>query len=271
MPPAVLDEDARVGSKRCIGVDDRTGKAPIELRIGLRGIELAQQHLAMSPCQIKDAIRETPILVFFHQAQGCITGFTDAGDHVYRCRFFRIERYPGADGDNRIEHGALAAREQTDSVSKTESVRTPAHRLWIGGGVAAADELHAIGLVGDFSDLRPMHGHQVQHPGRLLAPGAGPASAKYCSLPADDLGLHKEIAERRMQFVRGRRRQDHFRVTGHLDRSACPRAVGDADAAQFDVILGRNSDLRMRVRSHDRGDETPLVLPRKSPQNAPIV
>ena len=100
----VFYEDARVGSKRCIGVDDRASKAPIELRIGLRGIGLAQQHLAMSPCQIKDAIGKTPILVFFHQAQGCIASFTDAGDHVYRCRFFGIQSYPGANGHNRIEN-----------------------------------------------------------------------------------------------------------------------------------------------------------------------
>jgi len=41
----------------------------------------------VSPCQIKDAIREAPILVFFHQAQGCLAGFTDPADHVYRRRF----------------------------------------------------------------------------------------------------------------------------------------------------------------------------------------
>ena len=119
--------------------------------------------------------------------------------------------------------------------------------MWIGDGVSAADELHAIGLIGDFSDLRPMHGHQVKHPGRLLALGAGPASAEDCPLPADDLGLHKEIAERRMQCVGGGRRQNHFRVTRNVYRSARPRAVGDADTAQFDVILGRNSDLGMGV------------------------
>jgi hypothetical protein len=40
----------------------------VELRIGFRGIGLAQQHLTMSPCQVEDTIRETPILVFFDQA-----------------------------------------------------------------------------------------------------------------------------------------------------------------------------------------------------------
>ena len=78
--------------------------------------------------------------------------------------------------------------------------------------------------------------------------GAGPASAKNRPLPPDDLGLHKEIAERRMQCVRGGRRQNHFRITRHVDRSARPRAVGDSDSAQLDVILGRNSDLGIGVK-----------------------
>ena len=132
-------------------------------------------------------------------------------DDVDRCRFFRIERDPVADGDNRIEHRALAARE------RPRKNRLPAHRLRIGDGVASADELHPVGFIGDFSDFRPVHGHQVEHPGRLLALGAGPARAEDRPLLPDDFGLHKKIAERRMQGVRGRRCQNHFRVTGDID------------------------------------------------------
>ena len=51
-----------------------------------------------------------------------------------------------------------------------------------------------------------------------------------------------------MQRIRGRRRQDNFRVTRDVDLSACPGAVGDGDAAQLDIILGRNRDLRMGVK-----------------------
>ena len=93
-----------------------------------------------------------------------------------------------------------------------------------------------------------MHGHQVKHPWRLLVDGAGPASAEDGSLLADDLGLHKEIAERRMQCVRGGRRQDHFRITRHVDLSAPASAVGDRDSAQLDIILGRNNDLGVGVK-----------------------
>jgi hypothetical protein len=50
-----------------------------------------------------------------------------------------------------------------------------------------------------------VHGHQMKHPGRVLTEGAGPASAENRPLLADDLGLNKEVTERRMQGVRGRR------------------------------------------------------------------
>ena len=66
-------------------------------------------------------------------------------------------------------------------------------------------------------------------------------------LRAEDLGLNKEIAERRMQRVRGRRCENDFRVARDVDRPARPGPVGDGDSAQFDVILGRDSDLRMGV------------------------
>jgi len=92
-----------------------------------------------------------------------------------------------------------------------------------------------------------MHGHQVKHPWGGFAEGAGPASAENRPLLAEDLGLNKEIAEGRMQGVRGRRGENDFRVTRDVDCSACPGAVGDLDSAQLDVILGRYGDFRMGV------------------------
>ncbi|MCK7491006.1 MAG: hypothetical protein MZW92_03845 [Comamonadaceae bacterium] len=93
-----------VGAQRGIGVDHGAGKASIELRVGLGGVDLPQEHLAVCPCQVKDAVCEAPVLVFLHEAQADVAGFADAGDNIDRCRFFRIERDPIPDGDNRIEH-----------------------------------------------------------------------------------------------------------------------------------------------------------------------
>ena len=116
------------------------------------------------------------------------------------------------------------------------------------GATLAAQPAQAVSLIGNVSDVRTVHGHQMKHPWRVLVEGAGPASAEKRPLLADDLGLNKEITERRMQLVRGRRCENDLRVARYLDRSACPRAVGDGDSAQLDVILRRNGDLRMHVK-----------------------
>jgi len=86
----------------------------------------------------------------------------------------------------------------------------------------------------------------MKHPWRVFFAGAGSASADNRSLPAEDLGLNEQIAKGRMQRVRGRRCDNHFRITRDVDRSARPGAVGQGDPAQFDVVLGRNRDLRVR-------------------------
>jgi hypothetical protein len=83
-----------------------------------------------------------------------------------------------------------------------------------------------------------MHGHEMKHPGCPLVYGAGTAVAEDRLPMVKDLGLNKEIAERRMQCVRGRRCENHFRVTRDLNPPAYPGAIGDGDSAQLDIIFG---------------------------------
>jgi hypothetical protein len=103
-------------------------------------------------------------------------------------------------------------------------------------------------------------GHQVKHPGGVLAERARPASAEDRPLLADDLGLNKEIAERRMQRVRDRRGENDFRVTRDVNRSTRPGAVGDGDPAQLDVVFRRDGNLRMRVECVIEATELRLPL-----------
>ena len=95
---------SRVGAQRGIGVNYRSGNASIELRVGLCGIDLPQEHLAVCPCQIEDAVCKTPVLVFLDKAHTDVPGFPDARHYIYCCRLFRIERDPVPDSDNRIKH-----------------------------------------------------------------------------------------------------------------------------------------------------------------------
>ncbi len=117
----------------------------------------------MGPREIEDAIREAPILVFLDQAQADVAGVADAGHHVDRGRFFRIERDSTTDGDNRIEHRAFATGKRRSTVRPLLRAGT-AHRLGIGGGAAAADELQTVRFVGHRSDVCSMHGHEMTHP-----------------------------------------------------------------------------------------------------------
>ena len=63
----------------------------------------------------------------------------------------------------------------------------------------------------------------------------------------DDLGLHEEIAERRMEYIRRRRRENHFRVARDVDRPGNPGPASDVDPAHFDIVFGRNYDLGVRL------------------------
>ena len=117
-----------------------------------------------------------------------------------------------------------------------------------GGGVAAADETHAICLVRDLADAGAMHRDQVKHPRRRFVDRARAAGTEDRATFPHDLGLHEEIAEGRMKRVWGWRCDHYFRVTRDLDHFAGTRAVGDAYAAQLDVVLRRNNDLGMGIK-----------------------
>ena len=136
---AVFHEDARVAPQRGVGVDDAIGKAHIDLCVGLSGIDLPQHHLTMRPRQFKDAIREPSILVFLDQTQGCVTAFADPRNHIDGYRLLRIEGNLVADGDDRIQHGALTAGERPGVARGT-------HHSGSGDSAATANELHTISL-----------------------------------------------------------------------------------------------------------------------------
>ena len=235
----VPQENAGLRAQRGIGVDDGTGEARIQLRIGLGGIDLPQRHPAVRPRQIEDAVRQVPILVFSGEAQGGIARLGDAGRDVNRRRLLRIESHPVSDRDDRVQNRALLAGQPAGI----------GHRLRGGDRASASDERHAVGLVGNVQRFDSVDGHQVEHPGRVLLQRTGSPRAQDGLPLRDDLRLHEEIGERRMQRVRGRRRESDFRVTRDLDRPPRPRTVGDAKSAQFDVVFRRDDDLGMRFES----------------------
>ena len=132
-----------------------------------------------------------------------------------------------------IEHRARAARER----------RALAERRRGHDAAVAPDEAHPVRFIGHGVALRPAQHHLMKHPGCRLAAGAWSAGAEDGRLRMQDLGLHKEVAEGRMQGVRGGRGEHDLGVTGDLDHPAGARAVGETHPVQLDVVLRRDDDL----------------------------
>ena len=107
----IAEQNAGFRAQRRIGVDDGAGEAPVELRVGLRGIDLAQRHPAVRPGEVEDAVREMPILVLLDQSQRGIARVGHAGRDVDRRRLLRIERHPVPYRDDRVQDRPFAARQ----------------------------------------------------------------------------------------------------------------------------------------------------------------
>src|SRR5687767_9861413 len=81
----------------------------------------------------------------------------------------------------------------------------------------------------------------------MLADRARSPRAQDCVTRAQDGGLDEQVAERWLYRVRDRGREHDFRVARDLDRPAYAREIGEADAAQLDIVFRRYDDLRIRL------------------------
>ena len=233
----ILQQHRRVGAQRTVRINHQPGEPLVQLRIGLGRIDLPPHHLAVRPGQIEDAIGESTIAIFVDQARAVIA-LIGQPEHLIDLRGRAgFQGDPAADRNDRIQHRALAVRQP----------RIGGERLWSRRRIAAPDETRAVGFVGDFVDVRVVHRQQMEHPRRRFAVRPGPARAQDRLLLRQQRGLHEQVAERRMQVVGDRRCQHHFGIRRDLDGAPRTGAIGDAQAAQFDVVLWRNRDLGMAV------------------------
>ena len=115
-----------------------------------------------------------------------------------------------------------------------------------------------------------MHGHQVEHPRwRLVSADRGRRVQRIACRLAQELGLHEQVAERRVRSVGRGGREDDLGVARHLDRARrrATRLVM-RDAAQLDVVLGRDADLGVRVDVAVAAAELGAGLRRRSPRSS---
>ena len=232
----VAQQHAGLGAQRGRYIEDRPGQALVQLRVRLRGIELAQQHLAMRPRQVEDAVCERAIAVFLDQCQATRPPLANPGDDVHRRRLLGLQGNPASNRHHRVQHGAFRVGEAVHC-----------HRRRARQCPASAQEARTVGFVGDLIHFRIVHRHQVAHPRHRLVLGSRPSRADDGLQRLDQLGLHEQLAEGRMQRIGNGRGKHHFGVTGQFDGAADARAVPDGGTAQLDVVLGGNDDFRMDV------------------------
>ena len=78
----VVEQHAGVGPAGGVGINQRAGQTAIELSFRLRGVELAQRHLAVGPGQIEGAVGHAGALIFFHVRQRGFPAFCHAKNQV---------------------------------------------------------------------------------------------------------------------------------------------------------------------------------------------
>ena len=147
-----------------------------------------------------------------------------------------FEHEPAADRDDRIEDRPCRARE-----------RRMVHRDRICDGATTTDERRARGLVAGLPVRGAVHRHHVHHPRRALGAGPRATRAQDALVRRHELGLDEQVRERRVRCIGARLGQHHLGVARQLDRAPGAAAVGQRDAAELDVVLGRDRDLHVRL------------------------
>ncbi len=233
----VLLQDGVARAQQRIGIQHVAGQALVQRGLGLAGVDLPAHYLAVCPGQVEDAVGQAAItvLVDHRLAPGAVGA--DAKHHVQLHGLLGLQHHPHADGHDRIKYRAVRAGE----------VDIGGQRLRRPRRVATAQEARTVGFVGDRHDLGVMHRDQMEHPRWHFVVRTWPTRAEHGLLGGQDLALHEEVAEGRMRIVGRCGRQHHFGIGGDFHRALATAAVGQAQAPELDVVLGRDGDLQVAL------------------------
>ena len=108
---------------------------------------------------------------------------------------------------------------------------------------AAPDEPAAVGFAGHPALPAALAHHDIEQPRRPLLRRSRAAGAENGGSGTHEFRLHEQVAEGGMGRVRSLRREHHLGIARQLDHAHRRRVVGELDAPQLHVVLGRNADL----------------------------
>ena len=224
--------------RAALGVDHRTRQATVDLGVGLGDVEQAKHLLAFEPGHLESPLDEVLIAILAEQRHGCFAGLRR------RRRSPATVRDSSGDNLSGLRIATMGSRTEPSVLDRSAPASVEGRR--IRGRPPAADEPRAVGLVRDFLVAPARRRQHVEHPRRLLVGRAGTPPAQDGPVVGQYLGLHEQVAEGAMREIGVLRRQDDLGVARHLDVSRVVGQVGERDAADLDVVLGRHADLGVR-------------------------
>ncbi len=175
-----------------------------------------------------------PVLLRERLSRGAIGG--NAGCERESHRRPGDQTDPLAKTEDGIEHDArraLTARSPSSAAGRLVSRPRPMKR--------ARSVSHSTGPCDRPSRLRTC----IAHDRRVLRIARAPMAEQRGAV-GEVLGFEKQLAERRMRQIIGRRRQHDLRVAGDVDLANSRALVDDRHAPHFDVVFRRDGDVELR-------------------------
>src|SRR6185437_331211 len=114
------------------------------------------------------------------------------------------------------------------------------HGVGAARAAPAAEEAGAIGFELQCAHRDAVGDGEVGEPDLGIELAAAAAGGEQNLGSGDEFGLHEKIGEGRVGGGGGGGREHQFGVGGDLDDAGDEAVVGDGDAAQLDVVFGRD-------------------------------
>ena len=231
----VAREHFRIDAHRIVRVQHARGE-PVVLPRQFGGhAEVLQQHLAVREGRGGRARRRALVAVAPGERQRGAPRLGRAGGERHAREPPRLEAQALPEAHHRIEDRAGRARQ-----------RFALERRGIRRRPAAPDELGAAGFPLGRRERPPLHVQHVEGPGSGLGRRSRAAAADERGRIRHVLGLHEQLAERWMGQVIGRRAEHDLGVAGDLDLARPPAAIGQRQASNLHIVLGRHHDVELR-------------------------